>query len=127
GSSAGSRVKPGMTCQIAEVLSHDRILFKGITDRTEAEKLAGSEIWIKRSDFQEADSDELYLADLMGYEAKDINGKNLGKVTGFSQGAQLLVELDNQLLIPFVKPIWVSINEEAKELIFDLPEGFFDA
>jgi 16S rRNA processing protein RimM len=101
------------------------ITFEGINDRNAAEKLSGLEIWIRRSDLPETKPGELYLADLMGFKAEDIQGNLLGEVTGFSDnGPQILVEVSGKMLIPMVKPLWVSVDETAGKLIFDLPEGY---
>ncbi len=101
------------------------ITFEGIDDRNAAEKLSSLEIWIRRSDLPTPEPDELYLADLMGFKAEDIHGKVLGEVTGFSDnGPQILVEIENKMLIPMVKPLWVSVDEKAAKLVFDLPEGY---
>ncbi len=64
------------------------------------------------------------MADLIGFEALDLEGKVLGRVTGFSDNrAQILVEI-GEMLVPFVKPILVKIDEDNRQIILDLPEGY---
>ncbi|MEI6791453.1 MAG: hypothetical protein WCK42_09765, partial [Myxococcaceae bacterium] len=90
-----------------------------------AEKLAKTEIWVRRSDFKELASDEVYLADLIGFDAQDLKGEILGKVTGFSDNrAQILVEIAHKTLVPFVKPILIKIDEDNRCIVLDLPEGY---
>lgn len=109
----------GFFC-ITQLLPGNRLLLQGIVDRTEAEKLAKTEIWVRRSDFPDLSDDEVYLADLIGFEAVDTQGKTLGKISGFSDNrAQILVEIDHQILIPFVKPILVKIDELNQQIILD--------
>jgi 16S rRNA processing protein RimM len=109
--------------KIDQVLSGDRLMLAGIKDRTEAEKLAKTEIWVRRSDFQVLEDDEVYLADLIGFEAFNPEGKLMGLVTGFSDNrAQILVEIDHKTLIPFVKPILVKIDEENKKIVLDFDD-----
>lgn len=117
--------KPPRYFKIQQILSGGRFLLEGLSDRTEAEKLAKTEIWVKRSDFREITSDEVYLADLIHFEAQDLKGQSLGIVTGFSDNrAQILVELNHKTLVPFIKPILIQIDEEKKRIVLDLPEGY---
>ncbi|MEI6805741.1 MAG: ribosome maturation factor RimM [Myxococcaceae bacterium] len=110
--------------KINQILSADRLMLMGIHDRTEAEKLAKTEIWVRRVDFQELPEDEVYLADLIGFDAFDLENKSMGQVTGFSDNrAQILVEIDHKTLIPFVKPILVKIDEQNKKIILDFHDA----
>lgn len=106
--------------KITQVLSGNRFKLEGINDRNEAEKLAKTELWVRRSDFGELAEDEIYLADLIGFMAVNTEGKVLGEVTGFTDNrAQHLVEINHKILVPFVKPILVKIDEENKKIILD--------
>ena len=110
--------------KINQILSGDRLMLVGIHDRTEAEKLAKTEIWVRRSDFQELAKDEVYLADLIGFEAFNLEDKSMGQVTGFSDNrAQILVEINHKMLVPFVKPILVKIDEDNKKIILDFHDA----
>ncbi|MES2504397.1 MAG: ribosome maturation factor RimM [Myxococcota bacterium] len=120
-----SKSEPLKTLEIDQVLSGDRVQFKGIHDRTEAEKWIKSEIFIQRSDFIDIPDDEVYLSDLIGFSAVDLEGKPLGEVSGFTDNrAQILVELSSNVLVPFIKPFLVKIDEEAEQIVLDLPEGY---
>ena len=110
--------------KVLQILSGDRFILEGITDRTEAEKLAKTEIWVRRTDFQELEPDEIYLADLIGFEAVDLHGRTMGQVTGFSDNrAQILVELDHKIFVPFLQPILVKIDEDNKRIILDFHDA----
>src|SRR3989338_3812775 len=124
--SLSSSLKKGEQCgfKIRQILSGHRLLLEGITDRTAAEKLTKTEIWVKRSDLRELPPDEVYLADLIGFEAVNPAGDRLGQVTGFSDNrAQILVEIEG-MLVPFVKPILLQIDDENKKIILDVPQVF---
>lgn len=110
--------------KIEHVLSGNRLMLAGIKDRTEAEKITKTEIWVRRTDFQELEEDEVYLADLIGFEVFNTENKPMGQVTGFSDNrAQILVEIDNKTLIPFVEPILAKIDEESRKIILDFPDA----
>lgn len=105
---------------IDQVLSGSRLRLKGVLSRTQAELLANSEIWVRRSDFPQLSQDEVYLADLVGFQVLNLEGKELGIVSGFGDNrAQPLIELNQSLLIPFVKPILRSIDDANRTIVLD--------
>lgn len=75
---------------------------KGIDDRTNAEKLRGTELFISRDALPEPDDGEFYQADLIGF-AVVRNGEKIGTVTGFQNfGAGDIIELENGDMVSFV-------------------------
>lgn len=108
---------------VERVIPGNRLILEGVRDRTSAEKLAKTEIWVARADFPELEDEEVYLADLIGFEALKPTGESLGKISGFSDNrAQILAEIDGRLLVPFVEPILVEIDEEKRQVVLDFDD-----
>ncbi|MBH1988851.1 MAG: 16S rRNA processing protein RimM [Myxococcaceae bacterium] len=105
---------------IEQILPGARVRLRSIDTRTQAEQLVNSEIWVRRTDFPDLAQDEIYLADLVGFSALNLEGKILGVVSGFSDNrAQTLVELNGSFLVPFVKPILCSVDEKTRTIFLD--------
>src|SRR3954462_10879833 len=56
------------------------IAFEGISDRNAAEALKGTELFVDRAALPQPEEEEFYHADLIGLEARDTEGRVLGKV-----------------------------------------------
>jgi 16S rRNA processing protein RimM len=70
------------------------IAFKEVQGRTAAESMRGTELFVTRDALPEPDEDEFYHADLIGLEARDGDGRVLGKVAGVHNfGASDVIEL----------------------------------
>jgi 16S rRNA processing protein RimM len=70
------------------------IAFEGVRDRGAAEALKGTELFVDRAQLPPADEDEFYHADLIGLEARDSEGRVLGKVAALHNfGASDVIEL----------------------------------
>ena len=76
-----------------------------VTDRTQAEKLTNTRLFIDRSALPPPEDDEYYLADLIGLTAVDPAGRMLGPVTtvhDYGAGASFEIAApDAPLLVPF--------------------------
>ncbi|MBE6458349.1 MAG: 16S rRNA processing protein RimM [Alphaproteobacteria bacterium] len=71
-----------------------RVKIKGVEDRTLAETLIGTGLYIERSRLPEPEEDEFYHADLIGLEARSKDGDILGTVNAlYNFGAGDLIEL----------------------------------
>ncbi len=84
------------------------VRFKGIRDRTLAEGLTGTELFVDRSVLPEEEEDEFYPADLVGLAVRDEAGAEAGKVTAvqnFGGGDILEITFRGRkgLLIPFTQ------------------------
>jgi 16S rRNA processing protein RimM len=82
------------------------VRFKGIRDRTVAEALTGTELFVDRSVLPPGDEDEFYHADLVGLAVRDETGGEAGRVTAVQNfGGGDILELTfhgrKGLLIPF--------------------------
>ena len=73
-----------------------------VSDRTGAENLRGTELFIMRSDLPELKQNEFYQHDLIGFTVIQ-DGKKIGVVSGFQNfGAGDIIELDNGEMVSFV-------------------------
>ena len=70
------------------------IAFEGVRSREAAEALRGTQLFVDRALLPEPDEDEFYHADLIGLEARDTEGRVLGKVAALHNfGASDVIEL----------------------------------
>ncbi len=100
---------------------------KGVNDRTAAELLKGTLLYINRNQLPQASDDEYYYCDLIGLSVLK-NGKEFGtveSVENFGAGDIVNIKLNNGKIYPFdfsdaTFPV-VSIIEKKMEIV--LPEG----
>jgi 16S rRNA processing protein RimM len=103
------------------------IAFEGIVDRSAAEALKGEKLFIDRAELPEPGEDEFYHADLIGLEARDSEGRVLGKVSGLhNYGASDVIELTradgDSVLLAFSKQTVPTLNIEAGYIVVAVPE-----
>ncbi len=76
--------RPGLTIIVERARATTNVLvarLKGVDDRNAAEKLNGVELYVERERLPGiAEDDDYYLADLIGLEARGLDGEVLGKV-----------------------------------------------
>ncbi|MBA4142791.1 MAG: ribosome maturation factor RimM [Nitrosospira sp.] len=104
-------------------------LLEQYVDRTAALRLKGLQIAVPRSelpDLSENGNDGYYWSDLIGLEVVNLQGEELGKVTGLLQtGAndvlqvQTLNEGKNEKLIPFIDRVIVKVDLTAGRVTVD--------
>ena len=98
------------------------VRFKGIADRTQAEALAGTELFVDRSVLpDDVEEDEFYHADLIGLAVHDETGAEIGKVTAvhnFGGGDILELTLGGRrgVLIPFTQAAVPQIDIAARKV-----------
>ena len=99
---------------------------EGIADRTAAEKLRGTDLWVDRDSLPAPDEGQHYYTDLIGLPARDESGAEIGKiVTVANFGATDLLEIqppDNpSFFLPFVDDYVLEINSEC--VLVSIPPG----
>ncbi|RCL00021.1 MAG: 16S rRNA processing protein RimM [Candidatus Tokpelaia sp. JSC188] len=99
--------------------------FEGINDRTQAEELNGTKLFIDCIYLpNDLEDDEFYQDDLIGFTAFDSNGREMGFVSAFFNfGAGDIVEITikggtNQL-IPFTKIAIPHIDMTVKRIVIN--------
>ena len=103
------------------------ISFSGIADRSTAEALKGTELFVARSQLPAPGEEEFYHADLIGLEARDSEGRVLGKVTAVhNYGASDVIEIarpdGDTVLLAFTRETVPVIAISAGHIIVAVPE-----
>jgi 16S rRNA processing protein RimM len=97
-----------------------------VTDRTQAEKLTNTRLFIDRSALPPVDDEEYYLADLIGLAAVDLDGKAMGTVsTVHDYGAGASFEITGcgpPLLVPFTAACVPTVDLAAGRLVVAMPQ-----
>jgi 16S rRNA processing protein RimM len=122
--------RPGLVIEIINARATTNVLvarLKGIGDRTAAEKLNGVELYVDRDMLPPADDDDFYHADLIGLEARLVDGTVLGKVTAIPNfGASDLLEVRDSrsgdtYLYPFTRGVVPEIHLAEGYLVIEAP------
>ena len=105
-----------------------RMKLKGVDDRNHSEEIAECEILVNRDDLPEISSDSYYWTDLIGFQVKRMDSKDLGLLDSFfetgSNDVMVVVGKNNtRNLIPFInKEVIKSVDLESKVIIIDWNE-----
>jgi 16S rRNA processing protein RimM len=123
--------KPGLVIEIEAARATTNVLvarLKGVTDRNAAEKLNGVELFVDRDKLPPpADDDDFYHADLIGLEARLVDGTVLGTVTAVpNYGASDLIEVrdtrtGDTFLYPFTKAVVPEVKLAGGYIVIDVP------
>ncbi len=105
---------------------------KGISTREGAQALTGTKLYVARVAMPAANEGEWYVADLIGLEAVDREGAQLGTVVGVhNYGASDIIEIASidgtaSLLVAFTETTVPEVDVDRKRLVLippeDLPE-----
>jgi 16S rRNA processing protein RimM len=100
-----------------------------VIDRSGAEQLKGARIFVPRSSFPTADSDEYYWVDLLGLNVVNREGETLGAVKDLlSTGAQTVLVIhsvdpetgkDRERMVPFVSVYIDKVDLPGKCITVD--------
>jgi 16S rRNA processing protein RimM len=105
---------------------------RDVLDRTAAEALRGSRIFISRASFPKAEKDEYYWVDLIGLNVVNREGVMLGVVKELlATGAQTVLVIDDELdgkpqerMIPFVSVYVDDVDLSARRILVDWQADF---
>jgi 16S rRNA processing protein RimM len=91
------------------------VRFKGVDDRSAAESLASTKLFVSRSALPVTEPDEFYHTDLIGLRAQDHEGRVLGEIRAIHNfGAGDVIEIlrddKSTLLLPFSKAFVPQID-----------------
>ncbi|MCQ2373712.1 MAG: ribosome maturation factor RimM [Phascolarctobacterium sp.] len=100
---------------------------KEITSMNEAELLRDKEVSVNFEDLPELDEGEYYVADLIGFEVIDLEGKKVGtfkdaQTTGVNDYYIVSVPGQKDILIPALKRYVKEINLQEKRIVVEMPE-----
>lgn len=105
---------------------------EGTTDRNDAEKLRGTQLWTERQALPPIKEEGVYYhADLIGLEARTEDGAVVGTVTAVENfGASDLLEIKppagKKFFLPFVDDYVGVVDLENKTVIVEIPEGLLE-
>ncbi|HET7481249.1 MAG TPA: ribosome maturation factor RimM [Actinomycetota bacterium] len=109
----------------------DRFLvkFEGVDSRAEAEVMRGV-LYIPADEARELSEDEVWVHEIVGFDAVDEQGRALGEVAAIQPNpAHDLLELTTTTgtkLVPMVKEIVTRIDRDERRVVLDPPEGLLD-
>ena len=99
----------------------------GANDRTAAEKLRGTKLYVSRDRLPEPEANAFYHSDLIGLTATDRAGTPLGRIVGvhnFGAGDILEVKFDASQVIeflPFNGEIFPDVDLNLKTIVLVMP------
>jgi len=98
-----------------------------VADRSAAERLTNTRLYVERDRLPSPDQDEFYLADLVGMAALDAAGQTVGRVMvvhDYGAGTSLEIDRDGAapLLVPFTLACVPSVDAAAGTLVVTPPE-----
>ena len=101
---------------------------KGIEDRDAAEALKGTRLYVERSVLPETEENEYYHADLIGLQAQDTDGQQLGAVVAvheYGAGDILEIERDGGRtdMVPFTLACVPTVDIAGGRIVVDPPAG----
>ncbi len=107
------------------------VRFEGVDDRTGAEALRGTDLFIAASQRPDLDDpDDFYDTDLIGLAASTVDGRRLGPVRDVVHAPAadyLVIDVEGrERLVPFVAAMVPSVDVAAGTVTVDPPEGLFE-
>lgn len=91
------------------------ILLSGVTDRTAAERLVGTDVFVAADELTALPPDEYYWHDLIGMPVFDVEGERVGVATAVVRAARDVLEVEGsggRALVPLALA-WVDVNPAA--------------
>lgn len=93
-----------------------------ITDRTAAEALGKTGLFVAREKLPPIDEDEFYYVDLIGCRIEALDGADLGTVRAVQNfGAGDLLELNSGAFLPFTKTACPIVDIAGRRIVADPP------
>lgn len=105
---------------------------EGLSDRTQAEKWRGKKLYLPRDILPKIKKkNTFYHVDLIGLEARHVNGTTLGKIIGVANyGAGDLLDIKpakgNSFFVPFRDETVPEVDIEGGFVTIDPPPGLLD-
>ena len=103
------------------------IAFEGVRDRNAAEALKGAQLFVARAALPATEAEEFYHADLIGLDARDSEGRTLGKIAAIHNfGASDVLEFaradGDSVHLAFTKETVPVINVADGFILVAVPE-----
>ncbi|MDR0873403.1 MAG: ribosome maturation factor RimM [Prevotellaceae bacterium] len=103
------------------------VKFEDIDTEEEARDLQGKPIYVnKRLIEEETDEDVADIRYFIGFNVI-ADSRSIGKITAVNDDtANILFELNNDLLIPFSEEYITEIDHKKREILMNIPEGLLE-
>lgn len=104
------------------------VKFEGVDTQERARELTGVEVYFPRELAEQDEEAELSYAALVGYTLIDNNsGKPVGTIAYVDeQTINIMFELEDGRLIPASEELIVDVDQQARTITLDIPEGILD-
>ena len=104
------------------------VKFEGIDTQERARELTGVEVYFPRELAEQDEDAELSYAALVGYTLIDNNSGNpVGTIAYVDeQTINIMFELEDGRLIPASEELIVDVDQKARTITLDIPEGILD-
>jgi len=107
------------------------VAFEGVADRTAAEKLNRTKLYVDRSALPPPDEDEFYHADLLGLAVETTAGEAIGTVVAVADfGAGDLLEVRRpggaSIYVPFTRAVVPVLDFSAGKAVIEPPQGLLE-
>ena len=119
--------------ELAAVSSHGRkvlVALKGYTDINQVIPFVGSEVLIKREQLPPVEEGEFYWHDLIGMKVVTDTGRHLGILESIietgSNDVYVVTSGKQEILVPALEDVVVSVDLAAKVMTVTPVEGLFD-
>ena len=104
---------------------------EGIQDRTAAEALKGTQLYVARDALPDSEGDEFYHTDLLGMRVVTVNGEEFGRVLALHDfGAGDVLEIERMdgppLVVPFTRDTVPEIDTDKGYLVLIPPPGLLN-
>jgi 16S rRNA processing protein RimM len=119
----------GSTYELRPVLSarvsgeYAYLSFPGVTDRDKAEALRGQKLYVDRAHAVKLSEDEVFICDLIGCEAVDMQGNAIGTLVDVLQpGTTDVYVFDTprgRMLMPALKAAIPQVDVKARKIVLD--------
>jgi len=105
--------------------------FEEVADVGTARLLSGGGLWVAEGDAVLPPADFYYGYEVEGWSCEDTLGRPLGRAAGLEEtpsGPILSVETGARepVLVPFVRPIVVSVDRASRKIVLDPPDGLME-
>ena len=107
------------------------VKFEGVDDRTQAEALQGTLLFVDSNELKSTDEDAFWEHELVGMQVVDEEGRSVGVMAEvFQRKEQDLWRIEREgrddIYIPATKAIVRSVDRTDRRIIVELPRGLAD-
>jgi len=107
-----------------------RLAFEGVDSVDAAAALRGGDLCVAAAEAHPAPEGFYYAHEVAGFVCEDAGGNRIGTVTGLEKtAAGPILSIDvagREALVPWTRPIVVSVDREARRIVLDPPEGLLE-